>query len=1697
MKINSQIFKCLFVLLAFFNVCQPVFSQLFTNSWINYSQPYYKFKITETGIFRIDSLTLVNAGIPLSTINPQNIQLFARGAEIPIYIKGEGDGVFNSSDFIEFYGEGNDGWFDESLYGGAVNHPSPHYSLFNDTITYFLTWNNLTTNNRTTLEMDVNFSSFTPINSFFKENLVVYSSGGLSAANPYYDGETQNIAGVGVSLFGFASTEGWFDDPYSLGGSTTKTISTRNAYQFGSNATLNTIVLGESNSPLISTGDQHLRVTVGSNTFDDIFEGHQKNDVQMSIPPADLGAVNTTVKYESVNDLGSGAALQTIAHLKIRYEHTMDLENSTFFNKVFLNDNPFETKSLFSFSNFNAVGDVLFYDLTNNKRIQVQPSGTGYQCLIPNSGNEKECVITSEGQLINISSLSPVNGTSFFIDHGANPIDTAFIIVTHPSLLTGANDYANYRLNPGNLNVAPQNAVVYNIEDLYDQFAYGIEKHPLATREFINYLLNTWSTEPNYLFIIGKSIKSKDSRRSMVNFHNNLVPSYGVPASDNMITAGLNGTSFEPAIPTGRLSAKNNTEIDWYLNKVQQYENPLLGNNGETEWMKRFLHFGGGVNSSEQQTFSAFLNGFKNTIEDTLFGGAVTSFFKNSTAPVQITVSDSIKNLIGGGVAMMTFLGHASATGGFDQNIDDPSLWPDQQGRYPLLMGLACFAGDIHLSSANSTSEGNVLLDNKGVIGFLSSVDLSLASFLNIYANEFYKNLAQKNYGMSIGRQIKNTIISTQQPSLGIASFRNSTGLNITFHGDPAIRLNSFEKPDYMINNESVSFRPTIVTSDIDSFDVDVRITNLGHAVNTPIIVTLQRSFPGSNFQDTIHSIVISAPHFKDTLTFTLPVDVVKGLGMNTFTITVDAPPGVVDELSEDNNTVVRTLNISSGNIVPIYPYDFSIVPSQGVTLKASTAFPFEPVNNYVFQIDTTDYFNSPLMQTTTINQVGGVVTWSPNLLQNMPDSTVYFWRVSKDSTNATGFDWRGSSFQYIDGKEGWQQDHFFQFENNTFELLNYDRNTRTFNFQNKLGVLKARTDGAIGGTIIGGPTNTQESSFPSYFIDQDRIGGNGWNFNSAVHVAVVDTVTFDYWKPLEMNFGQANTAGSSSLAPTTFFVFRNADPAQMSGLANMLNNGIPNGYHIIMWTWYWNSFTAYTPLPASVNSALANLGASLVPNIQDSLPFVLFTKKGDFLSTIEAVGDSITHKNVSVSANIVGSADFANIFSPTLGPATSWDSLSWRMNSLESMPSKDSTVLNLFGIDANGSETLLISNLPSDSGDVRITNQVDANQYPFIKLNAHLRDDSLFTAPQLARWHVTYDDVPEAALDPNVFFSFQNDTVQEGETIKCAIAVKNISPYDMDSLLVSFKVLNQFNSLTTIPFSRQKPLLSDSTVVLTIEFSTLGLGGVNSLLIDVNPDDDQLEKFHFNNVAEIPFYVTTDNINPLLDVTFDGVHILDGDIVSPETEIVIELTDENQFLLLNDTADYAVYVTTPNGTENRIRFGGVESMRFMPASLPKNNAKIIYNAKFSGDGMYRLRVQANDVSNNNSGNLDYIINFEIVNRSTITSIINYPNPFTTSTRFVFTLTGSKVPDIFKIQIMTITGKVVREIHKEELGPINIGRNISEFAWDGTDKYGDRLANGLYLYKVTTRIDDDSIELRETNADSFFKKGYGKMYLFR
>jgi hypothetical protein len=57
------------------------------------------------GIHRITGRDLLDSDISIGDIVPRSIKLYFKGAELPIYVFGEGDNRFDESDYIEFYAE--------------------------------------------------------------------------------------------------------------------------------------------------------------------------------------------------------------------------------------------------------------------------------------------------------------------------------------------------------------------------------------------------------------------------------------------------------------------------------------------------------------------------------------------------------------------------------------------------------------------------------------------------------------------------------------------------------------------------------------------------------------------------------------------------------------------------------------------------------------------------------------------------------------------------------------------------------------------------------------------------------------------------------------------------------------------------------------------------------------------------------------------------------------------------------------------------------------------------------------------------------------------------------------------------------------------------------------------------------------------------------------------------------------------------------------------------------------------------------------------------------------------------------------------------------------------------------------------------------------------------------------------------------
>ncbi len=1651
-------------------------AQTFGNEWINYSQKYLKIKIVQTGLYRIDSTSISNAlnsvGASLGSVDARNFQLFHNGQEEYIWVQGESDGVFNATDYLEFYGKGNDGSQDAELYGGAANQLNPFISLYNDTAIYFLTWNSSTTNRRLTNPNDTAFSSYSPSHYFTDEEDFFYNS-------EFRPGVENSL---GISDPSFIPSEGIYDNAISFGQSRTALISTRNAYTADPflQAKINMKIGTQSDDWLVAP-DNHTQIQFLNITHDSIFDGYGVQNYSFVVQPSALTAGNTVFTVSSINSNASANYGTTdIAYITLTYPHTFDMEGRVRFNG-FLPDNINASKSLVQLINVGGSGPVRVYDFFNHQRIDaVNNSGTWSALVANGNGNEKPFAVIAESNAIPVSSFIPVNGTGTFTDFSLQSADSVFIIVTHSSLMNVALDYKAYRQSPQGGN---RNVVVANVAELYDQFAWGIGQDPLSIRHFADFMIHTYTSPPGHLLLLGKGLTGIYARYGY--YSQNLVPTFGYPTCDNSFTAGLNGTLWEPAVPTGRIAAQDSAEARWYLDKVIAYESQT-----PAEWMKYVLHFGGGTSAAEQSQYATYLNGFKQIIQDTSFGGTVQSYFKTSSAPIQINQSDSLRQRIEAGVSIMTFFGHASGTG-FDQSIDDPANY-NNVDRYPFLIANSCYAGDIH-SLGISSSEAFTLIDQKGTIGYLASVDVGVPPYLDIYTSGIYTAIGQTRYRKGVGEAMKWAIVHAENSNQQDL-FLKAACFEMTLQGDPAVVINSFPLPDYQITNADVWFDQH---TNPDSVYVYAKVTNLGKAVRDTFVVQFQRTFPNGN-TDTLYERV-PVPIFKDTLKFTIPVDLQRGIGLNKIKITVDYF-GAIHEMREDNNSTQPDVDliINGSAIIPVYPYDFAVIPTDTTTLRACTVNPTEPAKIYRFEIDTTDLFNSPFKQSYTINSPGGVVSWKPTLLTT--DSMVYFWRVSPDSlTPANVFLWRQSSFQYITGEIGWGQDHIFQFTNDNYQYTKLNRPSRRFDFANDFKSLSVKNgiyNVALPWNEVWYKLNgTTEHIFSCVFSC-----GCGYG----VSVAVIDPITGIPWSFNDPVGGLMPNGNFDCVPGQTLnaFDFPDGDSLQQEKIARLIDTIVPDGYRVLMYSQYYHSAQTYSQY---LRSALDSIGSAQVSsgNVADSSSFIIWGTKGAAPGSAHEAVATNQASIVTLTDSYQTNWNSGFVESPVIGPAVSWGAFKWKEHPEETSVNYDSAYVEVYGISVSGAK-VYITTFPKDSINVLdLGNYVHANLYPYLQLRCRMRDDTNHTPPQIDRWHVLYTPYPDAAINPQLAYSFHADTLQEGDQAKMIVGIQNVTPWQFsDSLLINYWLVDHNRVKHNLPqkiLAHPLPFTGYTWFRDTVSVNTTGYPGADELWMEVNPTGDpnsQLEQQHFNNVMMIPFNVGTDRTNPLLDVTFDGIHIMDKDIVSGKPDILITLKDENQFLALNDTSDFKIFLQTPSQSVAQLVPWGT-NITFTPAVLPHNSCRILFNPNCVQDGIYQLIVQAKDRSNNQSGLADYRITFEVINHPSVTDVLNYPNPFTTSTQFVFTLTGDQVPQLFTIQIMTVTGKVVREINRDELGDIHIGRNVTSYAWDGRDMYGDQLANGVYLYRVITRLDGDAIDHRESGADTYITHGFGKMYLMR
>jgi len=1635
------------------------------NEWIDFNQSYYKIKIVEDGFYRVTAAELEAQGFPVSSVPANRIQLFRRGEEVAIQVNATG-GELN---YFEFYGQKNRGEGDEDLYIATDAQPHQEYSLFTDTATYFLTWKLTSeTGKRMGFSSLNDPSGLTAEPYHYAENLTLGTSD--------YAPGIKFGSGASFTLSEYDYGEGWTAGFVSKGGFQQYDLTLEQIHS-GDNPVLDMVLIGgntlQHNVDVEVGPDASNLRNIGNIQFSD------RNFTTASLPfnISDIGGSGELVVR--INTTGFSGAADRVSTALTRVTYAQDASMSPSENKTFYFEGitPGE-RAYVRINTTNAAGTDI-YDITNTLepvRITTTPFSDRLECIVPGSTADRTILAVTSHELV--ADIQAANMTEIDV------ANTDLLILTHPALRTPASDgldpiaaYVNYRSSSAGGSYQTE---AYNIFDIFDQFNYG-DASPLAIRRFAAYAYANGS--PEALFLIGKGRTPnrdfyRDEDHSEVN-----IPTYGDPGGDLMFTKGLGADPYDPAFAVGRLNAFDAEDVKSYLDKVKTMEARAFDDLNR----KNVLQLSGGQTAIELDLFKSHIEDFGTVLEGDFLGGKAINVSKETTDAVEVI---DVVAEVNEGVGLITFFGHSSGTVTDIEigRVSDGSFGYFNTNKYPVLLVNGCNAGDIF--GGNFTfGEDWMITPDLGALAVIAHADFAASGALKRYSDHFHDvAMAEESwFGSTLG-EIITEVSQRYFDQSGTGSLAQTQVLQTLLQSDPMVRLFGAESPDYQVEEESVtvkSFTGGQLLASQDSLNLEIVVKNFGRTVTDSLLVQVRRTLPNGEVLETFRE--FERPLRQDTLHFTIyNEDNNTVAGVNTFNIILD-PANEVPELNETNNTAQVEVRIFRGNTSHLYPPDFSIEPAEEVTFIWQPTDILQPERQHRIEIDTVTTFNSSFLKTRSVN---GSVILSTNVdfsADNLADTTVFYWRTRfANPMNEDEEQWEQTSFSLIENNEGWGQFRRGQMEEGDVTGVEFTTGD-DWQFRTTESPFTIRTFGA---------------DYPGFDYEDLEVIASGIDYlltsntidpecaQNTINALVFDKESTNPYRPIEIEGADVFSDLVCGRLPQMVYNLTESRVLGSNAYLETLIGNMQTGDHMILFN---IGDVNYSNWDGDVLSALENIGVqnSDITGLTDGQPLIILGRKGDAPGTATVVSDDgsllpVTEQSIELNDIINGSFTSGSILSPLIGPAKSWKDFTFEIDE----EANDNYTVDVLGVRPDGTTSSLFAYARRENEDL---SGVDPQTYPWLKLSFSFSDDTDLTPPQLDFWQVNYESPPEGIL---LTLDTARQSLVEGQPSERSLGFYNFSGVDFEAdVTVSSSLTNASGNVSKQTLSVQGPVAGDTTLVTT-SLATLDQGGTNRFSVEAVAEENEL--YTFNNISFLAeaVEVQADEANPVIDVTFDGQYIMNGDIVSPNPTIVVKMKDDNPFLSKTDTVGLEMqFKESCEGCEfQRINFTD-PGVSYTPASEDQD-FEISYEPGPLDDGVYALSVQARDASGNLAGTEPYQVDFEVVNESSITHFYPYPNPFSTQTRFVFTLTGSQVPEKMKIQIMTISGRIVREINQNEIGPIKIGHNITQFAWDGTDEYGDQLANGVYFYRVMLDV-NEPIEHRETSADGAFKNGFGKLYILR
>ena len=201
-----------------------------------------------------------------------------------------------------------------------------------------------------------------------------------------------------------------------------------------------------------------------------------------------------------------------------------------------------------------------------------------------------------------------------------------------------------------------------------------------------------------------------------------------------------------------------------------------------------------------------------------------------------------------------------------------------------------------------------------------------------------------------------------------------------------------------------------------------------------------------------------------------------------------------------------------------------------------------------------------------------------------------------------------------------------------------------------------------------------------------------------------------------------------------------------------------------------------------------------------------------------------------------------------------------------------------------------------------------------------------------------------------------------------------------------------------------------------------------------------------------------TDNVGPVILPYLNDDKFQNGGITHENPLLLVKLYDSSGISTSGNGIGHDITAVIDGNERNVLILND-----FYTASLDSyQQGQVLFQLPTLTEGLHRIRIKAWDVANNSS---EVTLDFIVVKQEAlkIGRVMNFPNPFSTSTTFAFEHNQPAMDLDVTIHIYTTAGSLVKRIHKI----LNTGgtRNC-QINWLGDDQAGAKLKKGIYIYKI-------------------------------